>query len=82
MKLTGTGTKAFQGNTTTILGNLTLSNTQLNGQSSSPFSTIDLKGDLTYVGTVTPPAAANSITLKTTGTAGGTQAITGAGNTV
>jgi hypothetical protein len=82
LKLTGTGTKAFQGNTTTILGNLTLSNTQLNGQSSSPFSTIDLKGDLTYVGTVTPPPATNSITLKTTGTAGGTQAITGAGNTV
>jgi hypothetical protein len=82
LKLTGNGTKAFQGNTTTILGNLTLSNTQLNGQSSSPFSTIDLKGDLTYVGTVTPPADANSITLRTTGTAGGTQTITGAGNTV
>ncbi len=82
LKLTGNGTKAFQGNTTTILGNLTLSNTQLNGQSSSPFSTIDLKGDLTYVGTVTPPADANSITLKTTGPAGGTQTITGTGNTV
>lgn len=82
LKLTGTGTKSFQGNTTTILGNLTLSNTQLNGLSSSPFSTIDLKGDLTYVGTVTPPADANSITLRTTGAAGGTQTITGAGNTV
>jgi hypothetical protein len=82
LKLTGTGTKSFQGNTTTVLGNLTLSNTQLNGPSSSPFSTIDLKGDLTYVGTVNPPADANSITLRTTGAAGGTQTITGAGNTV
>lgn len=82
LKLTGTGTKSFQGNTTTILGNLTLSNTQLNGLSANPFSTIDLKGDLTYVGTVTPPADANSITLRTTGAAGGTQTITGAGNTV
>ncbi len=82
LKLTGAGTKSFQGNTTTILGNLTLSNTQLNGLSSSPFSSIDLKGDLTYVGTVTPPADANSITLRTTGSAGGTQTIIGAGNTV
>ncbi|MFM8596370.1 MAG: T9SS type A sorting domain-containing protein [Flavobacteriales bacterium] len=82
LKLTGNGTKAFLGNTTTILGNLTLSNTQLNGLSSSPFSSIDLKGDLTYIGTVTPPADANSITLRTTGAAGGTQTITGAGNSV
>jgi len=82
LKLTGAGTKSFQGNTTTILGNLTLSNTQLNGLSANPFSTIDLKGDLTYMGTVTPPADANSITLRTTGAAGGTQTITGAGNTV
>ncbi len=81
LKLTGSGTKTFPGNTTTITGNLILTNTTIDG-GSGPFSTISLSGDLTYVGTVTPPADANSITLSTNGTAGGTQTITGAGNTL
>ena len=81
LKLTGSGTKTFPGNTTTITGNLILTNTTIDG-GSGPFSTISLSGDLTYVGTVTPPADANSITLSTNGNAGGTQTITGAGNTL
>lgn len=81
LKLSGTGTKTFAGNTTTIGGNLTFSNVTLDG-STSPFATISLGGNLTYVGSVTPPVDANSITLSTNGTAGGTQTITGAGNTV
>lgn len=85
LKLSGTGTKTFIGhatNATIISGNLTLSNVTIDGPSSSPFATISLGGNLTYVGTVTPPVDANSITLSTNGTAGGTQTITGAGNTV
>ena len=82
LKLTGTGTKTFPGNTTTITGNLTLNGITINGASGFPFSTILLAGNLTYVGTVTPPADGNSITLSTNGTAAGTQTITGAGNTV
>lgn len=81
LKLTGSGTKTFTGGTTNITGNLTLTNTTIDG-GSGPFSTISLSGDLTYVGTVTPPADANSITLSTNGTLGGTQTITGAGNTL
>ncbi|MBU3663569.1 MAG: T9SS type A sorting domain-containing protein, partial [Bacteroidetes bacterium] len=82
LKLTGSGTKTFPGNTTTITGNLILNGTTISGSSSNPFSTILLAGDLTYIGTVTPPADTNSITLSTNGTAAGTQTITGAGNTV
>ncbi len=82
LKLSGSGTKTFPGNTTTITGNLILDNVTLNAPSSTPFSTILLGGNLTYIGTVTPPADANSITLSTNGTAGGTQTITGAGNTL
>jgi len=81
LKLTGSGTKTFPGGTTSIAGNLILTNTTIDG-GSGPFSTILLSGDLTYVGTVTPPTDANSITLSTNGTAGGTQTITGAGNTL
>ena len=81
LKLTGSGTKTFPGGTTNVTGNLIFTNTTIDG-GSGPFSTISLSGDLTYVGTVTPPADANSITLSTNGTAGGTQTITGAGNTL
>jgi predicted RNA-binding protein with TRAM domain len=81
LKLTGSGTKTFPGGTTNVTGNLILTNTAIDG-GSGPFSTISLSGDLTYVGTVTPPVDANSITLSTNGTAGGTQTITGAGNTL
>ncbi len=81
LKLTGSGTKTFPGGTTNITGNLILTNTTIDG-GSGPFSTISLSGDLTYVGTVTPPTDVNSITLSTNGTAGGTQTITGAGNTL
>jgi hypothetical protein len=80
LKLTGTGTKSFPGNTTTIAGNLILNGSSLNGAGSNPFSTILLAGNLTYDGTVTPPTDANSITLSTNGTASGTQTFTGAGN--
>ncbi|MCA0426309.1 MAG: T9SS type A sorting domain-containing protein [Bacteroidetes bacterium] len=82
LKLSGSGTKTLPGGTTTISGNLVLDNCTLDGSSASPFSTIELAGDLTYIGTVTPPAAANSITLATTGTGSGTQTFTGAGNTL
>lgn len=82
LKLSGSGTKTFPGNTTTITGNLILDNVTLDAPSSLPFSTILLGGNLTYIGTVTPPADANSITLSTNGTAGGTQTISGAGNTL
>jgi len=81
LKLTGSGTKTFPGGTTNVTGNLIFTNTTIDG-GSGPFSTISLNGDLTYVGTVTPPADANSITLSTNGTAGGTQTIIGAGNTL
>jgi len=81
LKLTGSGTKTFPGNTTTVAGNLTFDGITINGAGVSPFSTILLAGNLTYVGTVTPPADLNSITLSTNGTAAGTQSITGAGNT-
>ena len=81
LKLTGSGTKTFPGGTTNVTGNLIFTNTTIDG-GSGLFSTILLSGDLTYVGTVTPPADANSITLSTNGTAGGTQTIIGAGNTL
>jgi hypothetical protein len=82
LKLTGTGTKTFPGNTVTVSGNLTLDGCTLTGASSSPFSTILLAGNLTYSGVVAPPADANSITLSTNGTSSSTQTITGAGNIV
>ena len=82
LKLTGTGTKSFPGNTTTITGNLTFDGITINGPSSAPFGTILLAGDLTYIGNVTPPLDANSITLSTNGTASGTQTFTGASNTL
>jgi hypothetical protein len=82
LKLSGSGTKTFPGNTTTITGNLFLDNVTLTASSSAPFSTVSLGGNLTYIGTVTPPADASSITLSTSGTAGGSQTITGAGNTL
>lgn len=82
LKLSGTGTKTFPGNTTTISGNLILDGVTIDGASIAPFSTILLGGNLTYVGTVTPPADANSITLSTNGTAAGTQTFSGTGNTM
>lgn len=82
LTLSGTGTKTFAGNTTTVAGNLLIDNTTLNAPSSSPFATISLSGNLTYQGTVTNPADANSITLETNGVAAGTQTITANGNTV
>ena len=82
LKLSGTGTKTFPGNTVTITGNLTFDGITINGAGVSPFSTILLAGNLTYVGTVTPPIATNSITLSTNGIAAGTQTFTGAGNTL
>jgi hypothetical protein len=80
--LSGTGTKTFGGGNTTVAGNITLNNVTIDGPSVSPFSTIRFGGNLTYTGTVTPPATANSITLQSTGTAGGTQTIFANGNQV
>lgn len=74
LKLSGTGIKTFAGGTTTINGNLTLDNTEING-GSGPFSTINILGNIEYIGTVTPPADANSITLQTSGASAGTQTI-------
>lgn len=82
LTLSGTGTKTFAANTTTVSGNLLIDNTTINAPGSSPFATISLGGNLTYQGTVTNPADANSITLETNGTAAGTQTITANGNTV
>lgn len=82
LTLSGTGTKTWAGNTTTVSGNLLVDNTTLNAPSGSPFATVALAGNLTYSGTVTNPAATNSFTLNTTGTAAGTQTFTGNGNTI
>ncbi|MCU0421457.1 MAG: YDG domain-containing protein [Bacteroidia bacterium] len=82
LKLTGSGTKTFPINNTTITGNLIFDNITFNGAGANPFSTILLGGNLTYIGSITPPTDANVITLSTNGTAGGTQTFTGAGNTL
>ncbi len=82
LTLSGTGTKTFPGNTTTVNGNLVLNGTAFDGPGASPFGTIALGGNLTYIGTVTSPADANQITLATKGTAAGTQTISAAGNVV
>ncbi|MFN3943098.1 MAG: cadherin-like beta sandwich domain-containing protein [Flavobacterium sp.] len=74
LKLSGTGIKTFAGGTTTINGNLILDNTEING-GSGPFSTINILGNIEYIGTVTPPVDANSITLQTSGASSGTQTI-------
>jgi len=79
LKLTG-GTKVFSGNTTTVSGNLTFDNATIDAPGVSPFATIALGGDLTYLGIVGYPADANSITLNCS--KNGTQTITGNGNTV
>jgi hypothetical protein len=78
LTLSSPGTKTFAGNTTTVSGNLIINNTTLDAPSIAPFATLNLGGNLTYLGTVTPPVDGNSITLTTTGT--GTQTITGNGN--
>lgn len=82
LTLSGTGTKTFPGNTTTVTGNLVIDNTTIDAPGASPFATILLAGNLTYQGTVTNPIDANSITLQTNGSASGTQTITANGNTV
>ncbi|MFA5011869.1 MAG: T9SS type A sorting domain-containing protein [Ignavibacteria bacterium] len=78
LKITG-GTKTFSGNTTTISENLTFDGTTIDAPAASPFATISLGGNLTYMGSVTNPADPNSITLLCT--KNGTQTITGNGNT-
>ncbi len=82
LALSGTGTKTFAGNNTTATGNVSLNNVTIDGPGASPFATLRFGGDLTYTGTVTPPVATNSITLQSTGTAGGTQTIFANGNQV
>jgi hypothetical protein len=81
LKLSGTGIKTFPGGTTTIAGNLILDNCTL-ADGDPTFSNILLAGNLTYIGSVTPPSDARSITLQTNGAAAGTQTFTGAGNTL
>lgn len=81
LTLTGTGTKTFAGGTINIAGDLVLDNVTINGGNPS-FTTLNVAGNLNYVGTVTPPAAANSITLNFTDTSGATKTINAAGNDV
>jgi len=81
LTLTGTGTKTFGGGTINIAGNLIFDNVTINGGNPS-FSTLNVGGNVTYLGTVTPPATANSITLNFTDTSGATKTIDAAGNDV
>lgn len=83
LKLSGSGTKSFKNATTTVTGALTYDgNTNgpltIDAASAATFTTINLGGDLTYLGTVTSPVDANAYTLVTTST--GTQTITGNNN--
>jgi len=81
LKLSGTGAKVFPHDTTRI-GNLEydgVSNGTLTvtGATSFPYSTIDISGDLNYLGTVN---TGNAINLISTGK--GIQTISGNGNAV
>ena len=79
LTLSSAGTKTFAGNTTTVSGNLIFNNCTIDAPGASPFATISLSGNLTYIGSVTNPADANSITLNMAGSS--LQTITGNGNT-
>ncbi|MFM6926664.1 MAG: T9SS type A sorting domain-containing protein [Ferruginibacter sp.] len=84
LKLSNSGLKTFKGSTTTVNGNIIYDGTtngplSIEAASASPFTTINLAGNMTYLGTVTNPADADSYTLVTNGT--GPQTITGNGNT-
>ena len=81
LKLSGTGTKTFAGGTTTITGDLTLDNATIDGGNPT-FSTLKIGGNITYIGTVTPPATANSITLEFTDTNAVTRTIDADSNIV
>jgi hypothetical protein len=81
LTLTGTGTKTFAGGTLNIAGNLVLDNVSFNGGNPA-FTTLNVGGNVTYVGSVIPPVAANSITLNFTDTSGATKTIDAAGNDV
>lgn len=84
LKLSNSGIKTFKGSTTTVSGNLiydgsTSGTVNVEAASGSPFTTVNLAGNLTYLGTVINPVDANAYTLVTNGT--GPQTITGNGNT-
>jgi hypothetical protein len=81
LTLSGTGTKTFAGGTINVAGDLVLDNVTINGGNPS-FTTLNIAGNVTYLGTVTPPAASNSITLNFTDTTGATKIISAAGNDV
>jgi len=82
LKLSGTGTKTFKSNSTTVTGNLIydgLTNGPLPlSAAMSQATTLNLGGDLTYLGSVTNPNDINTYTLNST--SGGTQTITGNNN--
>lgn len=72
------GTKTFASGATTIQGNLTVNNvTGLNG-AGSPYSTVNLSGNLNLLGAVSAGDVANGMTLVCNGS--GIQTITGNGN--
>ena len=84
LKLSNSGIKTFKGSTTTVTGNIIYDGTtngplNIEAAGGSPFTTVNLAGNMTYLGTVTNPADANSYTLVTNGS--GPQTITGNGNT-
>ena len=84
LRLSNSGLKSFKNSTTTVTGNLIYDGSTngplaIEAASVATFTTVNLGGNLTYLGTVTNPVDANSYTLVTTGT--GTQTITGNGNT-
>jgi hypothetical protein len=81
LTLTGTGTKTFAGGNINIAGDLILDNVTINGGNPS-FTTLNVAGNVTYLGTVIPPVTANSITLNFTDTSGATKTISAAGNDV
>ncbi|MBI3233837.1 MAG: T9SS type A sorting domain-containing protein, partial [Bacteroidetes bacterium] len=76
--LSGAGTKTFSGNTTTVLGDLTFNNLTVDYPGASPFSTINLTGNMTYIGTVNNADTARSTSITTVGN--GDQLINSAGN--
>lgn len=82
LKMSGTGTKTFKSNTTTVTGNivydgLTGGNLPLSAAAAQA-TTLNLGGDLTYLGAVTNPADNNCYVLNSTSNS--TQTITGNNN--
>ncbi|WP_207895922.1 lamin tail domain-containing protein [Hymenobacter gummosus] len=83
LKLTN-GTKTLPTGTTTVRGNLTVENVTgfagFAGSSTPTFTTLNLAGNFTLLGTVTPGTASNAYTLQLTSS--GVQTLTGNGNDI